>query len=45
MSILRHKRFALADGGVLRDTGGSSGSSQPSQSTQYNTNIPEYARP
>jgi len=48
MSILRHKRFALADGGVLRDSGGGGGgsqSAQPTQSTQYNTNIPEYARP
>lgn len=45
MSILRHKRFALADGGVLRDSGGGGGGSQPTQSTSYNTNIPEYAKP
>ena len=34
----------FADGGVLRDSGGGGGS-QPTQSTTYNTNIPEYARP
>jgi hypothetical protein len=45
MSILRHKRFALADGGVLRDSGPSGGGGQPSQTTSYNTNIPEYAKP
>jgi hypothetical protein len=44
MSILRHKRFALADGGVLRDSGGGGGGA-PTQSTSYNTNVPEYARP
>jgi hypothetical protein len=44
MSILRHKRFALADGGVLRDMG-SDGGNKPTQSTSYNTNVPEYARP
>jgi len=44
MSILRHKRFALADGGVLRDSGGGGGGA-PAQSTSYNTNVPEYARP
>ena len=47
MSILRHKRFALADGGVLRDSGGGGGggNSQPTQTTAYNTNVPEYAQP
>jgi hypothetical protein len=45
MSILRHKRFALADGGVLRDSGGGGGGGQPTQSTSYNTNVPEYAKP
>jgi hypothetical protein len=45
MSILRHKRFALADGGVLRDMGGGGGGGQPTQSTSYNTNVPEYAKP
>ena len=45
MSILRHKRFALADGGVLRDSGGGGGGGAPTQSTSYNTNVPEYARP
>ena len=44
MSILRHKRFALADGGVLRDSGGGGGGG-PSSTTSYNTNIPEYAKP
>jgi len=44
MSILRWKQKVMcADGGVLRDSGG--GSSSPTQSTSYNTNIPEYARP
>jgi len=46
MSILRWKQKVMfADGGVLRDSGSSSGGSQPTQSTTYNTNIPEYARP
>jgi hypothetical protein len=47
MSIFNFKRRLLADGGVLRDSGGGSsgGSSGPSQSTVYNTNIPEYAQP
>jgi len=45
MSILRHKRFALADGGVLRDSGGGGGGGQPATSTSYNTNVPEYAQP
>ena len=46
MSILRHKKFALADGGVLRDSGGGGGGGgQPTQSTSYNTNVPEYAKP
>jgi hypothetical protein len=50
MSILRYKKFALADGGVLRDSGGGGGGSapaaaQPTQSTSYNTNVPEYVRP
>ena len=35
----------FADGGVLRDSGGGGGGSAPTQSTSYNTNIPEYARP
>ena len=40
------KRKMFADGGVLRDSGGGGGGSPPpTQSTQYNTNIPEYARP
>ena len=33
----------LADGGVLRDSGGGGGA--PGPSTTYNTNIPEYAKP
>jgi hypothetical protein len=48
MSILRYKQKVMcADGGVLRDSGGGGGggSPPPTQSTQYNTNIPEYARP
>jgi len=35
----------FADGGVLRDSGGGGGGGAPTQSTAYNTNIPEYARP
>ena len=34
----------LADGGVLRDSGGGGGGA-PGPSTTYNTNIPEYAKP
>lgn len=46
MSILRYKnKVMLADGGVLRDSGGGGGGGQPTQSTSYNTNVPEYARP
>ena len=49
MSILRYKqKIMCADGGVLRDSGGGGGGSQPSgptQTTAYNTNIPEYAQP
>jgi hypothetical protein len=46
MSILRYKQKLLADGGVARGgDGGGGGQSQPTQSTTYNTNIPEYARP
>lgn len=43
MSILRHKRFALADGGVLRDSGGGGGG--PSSTKTETSNIPDYARP
>ena len=48
MSILRWKqKVMLADHGVLRDSGGGGGSqpSGPTQTTTYNTNIPEYAQP
>jgi hypothetical protein len=50
MSILRHKLKMFADGGVLRDSGGGGGggpapAAQPTTSTAYNTNVPEYARP
>jgi hypothetical protein len=50
MSILRYKRFALADGGVVRGGGSGGGSSapaasQPTTTNVQNTNIPEYARP
>jgi hypothetical protein len=46
MSILRYKKFALADGGVLRTGGGSGGGGGgPTTSTTYSSNIPEYARP
>jgi len=47
MSILRHKRFSLADGGVYRDSGGGGGGGNqgPTQTNVMNTNIPEYARP
>jgi hypothetical protein len=44
------KRKMFADGGVLRDSGGGGGgggqqAAQPTQSTSYNTNVPEYVRP
>jgi hypothetical protein len=39
------KRKLFADGGVLRDMGGGGGGGQPTQTTAYNTNIPEYAKP
>ena len=45
MSILRYKKYALADGGVLRGGSSGGGSSAPTQSTTVNTNVPEYARP
>jgi len=46
MSILRYKnKVMFADGGVLRDSGGGGGGGAPTQSTAYNTNVPEYARP
>ena len=47
MSILRWKQKVMcADGGVLRDSGGGGGGGgQPTQSTSYNTNVPEYAKP
>jgi hypothetical protein len=47
MSILRWKQKVMcADGGVLRDSGGGGGGGgQPTQSTSYNTNVPEYAQP
>jgi hypothetical protein len=47
MSILRWKqKVMLADHGVLRDSGGGGGGSPgPTQTTAYNTNIPEYAQP
>jgi hypothetical protein len=49
MSILRWKnKVMLADGGVLRDSGGGGGgapAAQPTTSTAYNTNVPEYAKP
>jgi hypothetical protein len=46
MSILRYKKYALADGGVLRTGGGSGGGGGgPTTSTTYSSNIPEYARP
>lgn len=46
MSILRYKKYALADGGVLRTGGGGSGGgASPSTSTTYSSNVPEYARP
>lgn len=51
MSILRYKKYALADGGVLRTGGGGSsgggggGQPAPQQNTTVNTNIPEYAKP
>jgi hypothetical protein len=42
------KRKLCADGGVLRDSGGGGGGGgtpAPTQSTSYNTNVPEYAKP
>ena len=47
MSILGMlKRRSFADGGVLRDSGGGGGGGgQPTTSTAYNTNIPQYAQP
>ena len=48
MSILRWKQKVMcADGGVLRDSGGGGGggAAQPTSSTSYNTNVPEYAKP
>lgn len=49
MSILRWKQKVMyADGGVLRDSGGGGGGGAapaPTQSTSYNTNVPEYAKP
>jgi len=39
------KRKLYADGGVLRDSGGGGGGGGATQSTSYNTNVPEYARP
>jgi hypothetical protein len=46
MSILRYKQKLLADGGVARGgDGGGGGGGQPTTSTAYNTNVPEYARP
>ena len=46
MSILRYKKFALADSGVLRggSSGGGSGGGATS-STTNTSNIPEYAQP
>ena len=45
MSILRYKKFALADGGVLRGGSSGGGSSGPTSSTTNTSNIPEYAQP
>jgi len=47
MSILRHKRFSLADGGVYGGGGGggSPAPAGPTQTNVMNTNIPEYAQP
>jgi hypothetical protein len=46
MSILRYKQKLLANGGVLMGgSGGGSGGGGPTQSTSYQTNLPEYAKP
>jgi hypothetical protein len=46
MSFLKSKHSGwLADGTRTPFADGGGGSSQPTQSTTYNTNIPEYARP
>jgi hypothetical protein len=45
--MFQWKRKLLADGGVARGDsgGGGGGSAPPTQSTSYNTNLPEYAQP
>ena len=47
MSLLRWKQKLFADGGVARGGGGGGGGgpSGPTQTTAYQTNIPEYAQP
>ena len=45
MSILRYKKFALADGGVLRGGSSGGGGGGPTTTTSYSSNVPEYARP
>jgi len=47
MSLLRYKQRLLPYGNPMGggDGGGGGGGGQPTQTTSYNTNIPEYAKP
>jgi len=46
MSLLRYKQKLLPYGNAMGgDSGGGGGGGQPTQTTSYNTNIPEYAKP
>jgi hypothetical protein len=46
MSLLRYKQKLLPYGNAMGgDGGGGGGGGQPTQTTSYNTNIPEYAKP
>lgn len=47
MSLLRYKQKLLPYGSPMGggDGGGGGGGGQPTQTTSYNTNIPEYAKP
>ena len=45
MSILRYKQKLLPYGNPMGGSGGGSGGGGPTQSTSYQTNLPEYAKP
>ena len=45
MSLLRYKQKLLPYGNAMGGDGGGGGGGQPTQTTSYNTNIPEYAKP